>query len=441
MGSESNDTQQRIYKPMFTRFGIKDDEEFLDLWDVFRTLPQDIRDVLISQDISEKIQEFQKKYQLSDDSIASISSVVREMFFNRVQADSLDLYLRKNNISNENTQVVIDFILKEILPLRVTKENLEEMPAKQTATLILLGALAQYPRINDQALTSNRLQVRNEKEQVRGSVRNWLRAYRDVVGARNHTAIERGQFLFHSENTKKLASAERDRLALVLKSLDDNEILTIDVEKQEIVFPRVITPQVAPIQTPLTAPTTAPVKTTTASNNNPLQSAMVTPKQGTSFQVTKPTTAPLASPAIARPMPLINPVQKPQIPAPTPIASVDPTPAAAKRITPMSTFNFSRSSAPTPAHVLPSSPAKLMSQQPVQQVPPTPQNRVAQSSQVNVSSQKPPMAVPTQSATKDPFHFSSGQVLPAEKQGMAPKPMQKQINATTAPLSKPPLSV
>ena len=107
----------------------------------------------------------------------------------------------------------------------------------QTVSLPLLDALAKYQRLSEQTVTEDRLVVKGESVPVRGSVRNWLRNYRDSVGIRKHSTVERGQFLFQSENTKRLESAECERLSLVLRSLDENTPVSIDVERQEIVFP------------------------------------------------------------------------------------------------------------------------------------------------------------------------------------------------------------
>jgi hypothetical protein len=411
-------------------------EESVAMWLNLSTISEETYQVLYSSLVADAMTRMHDTLQLTDDVTMRIAALMRVFYFDKVTLEQLPTLLKDEvGLPQEKIAVTMNFIRTEILTLKaqnISQETVEEEVSQiKTATLILLGALAQYPHINDQVLTSNRLQVRNEKELVRGSVRNWLRAYRDAVGVRNHTAIERGQFLFHSENTKKLASAERDRLAVVLKSLDDNELLTIDVEKQEIVFPRVITAQVAPVQNPLAS--IAPAKNTPL---HPLQSSPLLPKQSTPpLPLAKPTQNPIASPSIssgapamtapvrpiATPMPvapLVNPVQKPPMPPSTPTLNT-PTPPPVKRITPMSTFNFSRSSAPTPAHALPASPARMMPQQPLSSSPS--QNRVAPVSQSNTLSQKSPIATPMQTAIKDPFHFSSGQVLPAEKQGGLPK--------------------
>ena len=108
---------------------------------------------------------------------------------------------------------------------------------RETVSLALLDALAKYQRLSEQTVTEDRIAVKGESQLVRGSIRNWLRNYRDNVGIRKHSAVERGQFLFQGENTRRLSGAEREKLSFVLRSLDENVPIPIDVERQEIMFP------------------------------------------------------------------------------------------------------------------------------------------------------------------------------------------------------------
>lgn len=112
----------------------------------------------------------------------------------------------------------------------VTKES-------QTVSLPLLDAMAKYQRLSEQSITEDRITVKGESQPVRGSLRNWVRHYRDALGIRKHSAMERGQFLFQGENTKRLEAADREKLSLLFRSLDENVPVSIDVERQEVIFP------------------------------------------------------------------------------------------------------------------------------------------------------------------------------------------------------------
>jgi hypothetical protein len=192
------------------------------------------------------------------------------------------------------------WIVEEESEKRSVVRNLQAEQDKMD-NLFILDALAKYPRLNDQAVTNERIKVKSEKEPVRPTVRNWLRAYRDVLGVRAHTAMERGQFLFGSENTKKLSSEERERLAVIFKSLDENEPLGIDPAKQEIVFPEkpiaAVPSSASSYQEPALEDLPAFARPTVAPNANPASAA---PRQASpqptsprfNFSHTNPSPAP-----------------------------------------------------------------------------------------------------------------------------------------------------
>lgn len=99
----------------------------------------------------------------------------------------------------------------------------------------LVQALRLYPQVNDQQLTVATLSLSNNQT-ARGTVKNWIYDYRDVVGSRVHNAMDRGKYIFNSKNTKELSSRERNIIALVLKSLDDGTPLKIDIDQKIIIF-------------------------------------------------------------------------------------------------------------------------------------------------------------------------------------------------------------
>jgi len=103
-------------------------------------------------------------------------------------------------------------------------------------SLPLLQALQKYPRLGEQAVTSSPIKLKIFPDPVRPSIKNWIAEYHSVLGAGTHGTMERGNFLYHSENAKRLSFGERQKLAVILKSLDENEPVAVDEEKQEIVF-------------------------------------------------------------------------------------------------------------------------------------------------------------------------------------------------------------
>jgi hypothetical protein len=101
----------------------------------------------------------------------------------------------------------------------------------------LLSALGKYPKLGEQLVTRERIRVKSQPEPVRPSLSNWIRVYRDELGVGYHDPMLRGKFIFNSDNCKKLSSEERERLNLVLRSIEENVAVDIDPAKTEIVFP------------------------------------------------------------------------------------------------------------------------------------------------------------------------------------------------------------
>lgn len=210
-------------------------KEYSLLWESFDALPLAKQDILGSSEIPEKLKFFQKKSSLSLEIIAWISAIIREYFV--LKRD--DTWLKATLSSKLDPQTVpttYDFLQQHIFTIKpeAPQQTKEEKP--KTVQLPLLDAMGTYPKIGEQMVTHDRITVRGESGPVRGTIRSWLRAYRDTLGVRKHTSMERGQFLFQNDNTRRLPKDDRLRLSAVLKSLDDRTPLEIDTERQEIRF-------------------------------------------------------------------------------------------------------------------------------------------------------------------------------------------------------------
>ncbi len=112
----------------------------------------------------------------------------------------------------------------------------KEIAASQEK-LPLLAALGKYRGLSEQVITQEKIRIKGQPEPVRPTLVNWLRAYRDELGIGYHDPVLRAKFLFNSQNVKKLSSDERERLNLILRSVEDNVPVDIDTRKMEIVFP------------------------------------------------------------------------------------------------------------------------------------------------------------------------------------------------------------
>ena len=139
---------------------------------------------------------------------------------------------------------VVDLLRREILnKIQVISEKPvvrkiveDEIAEKKQVMLPLSTALAKYPKLAEQNITTNQLNLRYSTAPVRPSIKNWITDFHDAMGAVKHSPIDRGNFLFHSENAKKLSSADRQKLATILKSLDEQMPIVIDESLQAVVF-------------------------------------------------------------------------------------------------------------------------------------------------------------------------------------------------------------
>lgn len=155
--------------------------------------------------------------------------------------------------------------IQELEPwLQVEKEEVAsvEMPTRAIVTirLPLLQALSKYEQLGNQLITQERIKLKSQPESVRPSLLYWIKYYRDELGIGHHSTVERGNFLFRSENGKKLTPEERERVNLVLKSVEENSPVEVDTEQNVVIFPPFVpqgTPQAPPVP-PLAPQKTAP---------------------------------------------------------------------------------------------------------------------------------------------------------------------------------------
>lgn len=109
--------------------------------------------------------------------------------------------------------------------------------APQNPKLPLQRAMTEYPMLGQQTISSEMVKLRSQIAPVRGTLYNWIKAYRDELGVRKHDTIERTNFLFTSENGKKLTSEEKDRMHHVIEALEDGVAVEVDAKRQAIVWP------------------------------------------------------------------------------------------------------------------------------------------------------------------------------------------------------------
>lgn len=247
----SNDGIQKFlhekkFSPMLAdldSFGRKlADGQFNELWRKFDELPEETKGILMAPEMPKMIEGIQKEQGLSDEKIETVSAIVREYFVLKKDEMWLDKTV-SIALDRKDVSFVKEYIQKNILHIqptpKVLEEKIESSPVivAKMVSLPLLDALSKYQRLSDQLITESRITVKGESAPVRGSIRYWLRYYRDVLGIRKHSSMERGQFLFQGENTRRLNAQDREKLSQIFRSVDENTSLVIDANRQEIVFP------------------------------------------------------------------------------------------------------------------------------------------------------------------------------------------------------------
>lgn len=251
--------ERRYYPMVVSEQGTEDKmslEEDRIVWDMFDALPQERRDSLLSGEMPKKLKLLQEKLKLNDITIGNISLIVRKIFFGAISVSELGEKIKSipaivGNDLNK-TETIVEYIQKEILTIKPkVRVEEEEKEAKKSQPIMmkmpLLQALSKYESLGNQLITEERIRIKSQSEPVRPSLLYWVKYYRDELGIGHHDSVQRGNFLFRSENGKRLSGAERERVNLVLKSVEENFPLEIDTARQEILFPAFVSvPQPAP---------------------------------------------------------------------------------------------------------------------------------------------------------------------------------------------------
>lgn len=209
-------------------------------------LTKEQRDRLMSQNFAEAMAVLDEQYHLPEQYIEYVTVLIREMFFGHSSEFEVLRVLRTElaKIPGISLDAVIQHIQLNVFRAQPDPEEPDEEVVAaapvaidgETKEVLLLDALAKYPRLGDQIITTEKIKLRQSAEPVRPTITNWLKVYRDDLGIGKHDAASRAQFLFEGINTKGLPSAERDHIHALIRSLEDDEALLLDVRQQVILF-------------------------------------------------------------------------------------------------------------------------------------------------------------------------------------------------------------
>ncbi|KKU54178.1 MAG: hypothetical protein UX75_C0027G0001, partial [Candidatus Moranbacteria bacterium GW2011_GWE2_47_10] len=208
-------------------------EQFRERWAKIDALSEKEKDILSSDFTYGLILELSKTLGLSEGETADVSRLVRALVCGDIMREQLDLVLGK-----AFQRLDIDAIsrIKVAISKILTQKTQTEEKAERMESVPIAAALKKYEKLGEQMITSGPIKLRVFPELVKPSIKNWIADYHDNLGAQKHGSIERGNYLFHSNNAKKLSSLERRRLAEVLKSLDGDGEVNVDPALQKILF-------------------------------------------------------------------------------------------------------------------------------------------------------------------------------------------------------------
>ena len=189
-----------------------------------------------------------KKFNLNSEQRDALPQTIWKISADKSWDQMESIIRNKFNLDSNTTTNIINLlnqnIITELKKLSLGSYNSSgdfrrqvEKKEVKTVRLSLSQALKEYPKLESQQVTNDFLKLRYSEFPSRPTIKNWITDYYQNLGVGGHGIMERGNFLFHSDNCKKLTSAERQKLALVFKSLSENMPLVIDAEKQQIIFP------------------------------------------------------------------------------------------------------------------------------------------------------------------------------------------------------------
>ncbi len=226
------------YYPMLAFEGESAEASLRAAWGTYKALPPETRKKLMSSALPLRLRSLAGDFSVKGADIVRMSGIIRELFFNKktVAAAAEEIA----SFTGADKAKLAEFIEKNVLTVQPDPETVsapEESAPVSSEKLPLLAALGKYARLAEQQLSREKIRIKSQPEPVRPSLVNWLRSYRDELGVGYHDPVLRAKFLFNSPNCKSLSSEERERLNLVLRSIEDNVPVDIDVRKMEIVFP------------------------------------------------------------------------------------------------------------------------------------------------------------------------------------------------------------
>ncbi len=176
----------------------------------------------------------------------NLPQIVWEIVIGKNWRDAEQIIAGGLGLDGKKAGTIADFLFANILDqAKILSEKpfvprrriaAEEKTETKLIAVRFSQSLKQYPSLGEQLITSGPLRLRVFPAPVRPSIKNWIADYHENAGAGSHGVIDRGNYLFHTENTRRLTDGERQRVGYIIKALDEDAVVTINQEKGEIVF-------------------------------------------------------------------------------------------------------------------------------------------------------------------------------------------------------------
>ncbi len=226
---DSSIVTQKYLLPMLVPDVNETSDQFRVRWERFRLLSENIRDILADEHVMRIIQKLGERAGLDLESSAFLARAVRLYYFGELPLEKfVDYFVKNIGVSSSVAESLMRTIAAQIIkkPIKETRER-----------MTIRVALDRFKKIAHQVITDAQLIVAGTQKQSPGTVENWITDYHLAIGQGKHSAIERGNYLFHNRNTKGLSAADRQHVAMVLKSFDEDMAMIVDTDREEIVFP------------------------------------------------------------------------------------------------------------------------------------------------------------------------------------------------------------
>lgn len=201
-----------------------------------KKLPRNIRYGLLSLEVEELIKKISEKYNLkTPEKVESVSILAKNFLAGFLDEENLkkEIYQRFQFNSETSVDFLVDFkgIIEEIkkIGIKAVKEDL--------VALRFLELLEKFPQIKQQTIGVHLIFLPQEQEGREPFIENWIADYKlRKNDQQKNTILNVSDYLYNNENTENLTVEEKEELAIVLNSFENNKIVYYNTLFENIDF-------------------------------------------------------------------------------------------------------------------------------------------------------------------------------------------------------------